>query len=917
MTLWNPLNILSRANSGPRAMYDPGRTGDPISPLPAEPLLGTGTTLDRGTAVSTGRRNPIGFAPPSEPEPLRFQTEIAFKRHHESPRASVVPTTESPGGEVLPTWQTPSSEPVLPAVEPAVAEAPVEPRPAETVPFYRREISFRRRKHDESAETLGAATDDDAEIEVDTPADGPVVAEVPAVEIEPEENPDDGTDGPRVPFYKRELSFRRSKKADEALVAEVETGGDVVEADVDPLEVVAVAAAAEAASDPDELEAEAIDGAAESAAVDETAAHAESDPVAEAGEAPIEETRETQVEESEGDAPPLVEPVAETEPDAADEAPAEDELPAAAPASGGRFRTRKERAPKRKGKSQRVVGLKIGASQLAAAVMARTDNGSELVELTRRPLDSGIVVDGEVRDEAALAAAVRSFFEDERLPRSDVRIGLSSNRIGVRTIDIPGVEDEARFDNAVRFKAHEVLPVALHESVLDYRVLSKQTTPAGEEIRRVLLVVAPQDQVAPYQRVAASAGLGLTGVDLEALALLRAFVDPVSEGSAPAETATVVVGIGHEASTLLVAGAGACEFTRVFDWGGGDLADAIAATLEVRPAEAMTVLRHVSLDGPGRKYEPLDEGARVRATDAVRQRLTPFARELVQSLQFYQTQAGSLGIGKIVITGGTSALEGLDVTLQQMIGVEVSVGDPLARVSHLADFGSSVDASLGSLAVPIGLAIDDDTRSVNLLPKDAVGKQRNRRAAAISVGVPVAVAVPIAALALLYLGAHGQVSDRQHQVDAIQAQIAALPVPKTPVFQSNVTADEAQRATAVANLIGGRVAWDTVLGDFTRVLPANVWLNSVSFAEPDPTSIAAVAAAASPATGQTSTTPSAVSIDGYTYTQPDVARLLARLATLPSLQNVTLTSSAADLVGTRQVVHFVIVADLAETGGAS
>ena len=333
------------------------------------------------------------------------------------------------------------------------------------------------------------------------------------------------------------------------------------------------------------------------------------------------------------------------------------------------------------GKGRRVVGLKIGASQIAAAVVVETDGGPELVELARRPLAAGIVVDGEVRDLDALSNAVKAFFDDEKLPKQDVRIGLASNRIGVRTFDIVGIDDEAKFDNAVRFKAHEVLPVAAHESVLDYRVLEERPNEAGEPSRRVLLVVAPRDQVEPYAEVADRAGIKLAGIDLEALGLLRAFVEPKPFAvRAVDDTATVVVSIGHESSTLLVSGGGTCEFTRVFDWGGSALEEAIATTLEVHPAEAATILRHLSLSGPGRQFDALDEASRARALDAVRLRLTPFARELVTSLQFYQTQTESLGIGGIVITGGTSHLEGLADALHQMIGVNVAVGDPLARV---------------------------------------------------------------------------------------------------------------------------------------------------------------------------------------------------------------------------------------------
>ena len=620
--------------------------------------------------------------------------------------------------------------------------------------------------------------------------------------------------------------------------------------------------------------------------------------------------------------------VAEEIPEADASAGLEEAPVAEAPAPAGRFASRKGRRVGKKtgrrgsgsgAKSRRLVGLKIGASQIAASVVAETDAGYELLELARRPLAEGIVVDGEVRDEDALVTAVQALFDEEKLPRNDVRIGLSSNRIGVRTIDIVGSDDETQFDNAVRFKAHEVLPVSLHESVLDYRVIEERIGEGGERVRRLLLVVAPRDQVEPYQRMADRAGIKLTGIDLEALALLRAFVGPKPAVAPKADdTATVVVAIGHESSTLLVAGGGTCEFTRVFDWGGGALEEAIATSLDVRPAEAATILRHLSLSGPGRQYESLDDVTRAQATEAVRLRLTPFARELVNSLQFYQTQAESLGIGGIVITGGTSHLEGLSDALHQMIGVDVVVGDPLARVIRAGDIDPAIEAVIGSMAVPIGLAIDDGSmRGVNLLPKDAVAK-RSRRSTMVAIGAPVAVAVPLIALGFLYLGANGQVADRQSELESVRAEIAALPEPNGPVIDAAVVGSEAVRATAVASVLGGRLAWDAVFRDISRVLPENVWLTSLSMTQPQSGNLsdAATAPAAAPTAGQATTAPTAVSIDGFTYTQPDVARLLARLATLPSLRTVTLTSSGGQVLGTKKVVHFVIVADL-NTGGAS
>ena len=89
----------------------------------------------------------------------------------------------------------------------------------------------------------------------------------------------------------------------------------------------------------------------------------------------------------------------------------------------------------------------------------------------------------------------------------------------------------------------------------------------------------------------------------------------------------------------------------------------------------------------------------------MRRQVQSFARELVSSLQFYQNQPGSLGIGEIVLTGGTTHLPGLAEELERLIGVHVVVGDPLARLKIPKRFAHL--EQVGSLAVAIGLGIED------------------------------------------------------------------------------------------------------------------------------------------------------------------------------------------------------------------
>jgi type IV pilus assembly protein PilM len=350
-------------------------------------------------------------------------------------------------------------------------------------------------------------------------------------------------------------------------------------------------------------------------------------------------------------------------------------------------------------RAQKVVGLKIGASQLAAARVS--NNGvAELQQVAREPLAPGVVVGGELRDPEALGDALKLFFARNKLPKKGVRLGIASNRIGVRILDIVGVEEDKQLANAVQFRAQEALPIPLDEALLDYRVLDSSVDEQGRTVKRVLLVVAYRELVERYIGACRKAGIALEGIDLEAFALLRALGAPTERGS----SALVAIAIGHDRSTFAVSDGRICEFTRVVEWGGSALNVALARVFDSTPSEVEELKESLSLEA-GWVPDDLTPEQTAAALDAVRKQIQTFARELVSSLQFYQAQPGSLGIGEIVITGGTAELPGLADELERLIGVRVRVGNPLARLK-LAKRLSTTDR-MGSLAVAIGLGIED------------------------------------------------------------------------------------------------------------------------------------------------------------------------------------------------------------------
>ena len=122
-----------------------------------------------------------------------------------------------------------------------------------------------------------------------------------------------------------------------------------------------------------------------------------------------------------------------------------------------------------------------------------------------------------------------------------------------------------------------------------------------------------------------------------------------------------------------------------------------------------------------------------------------------------------------------------------------------------------------------------------------------------------------------------------------------------------------QRSLALASALSKRVAWDRILRRFALVLPNDVWLTGLSATVP-----------LDPAPVTPTTTPSAIpatatelNIQGYTYSQESVARLLERLSVVPDLQDVQLLNSTSSNVSGQNVISFTIVANIKNGRGAS
>ena len=207
-------------------------------------------------------------------------------------------------------------------------------------------------------------------------------------------------------------------------------------------------------------------------------------------------------------------------------------------------------------------------------------------------------------------------------------------------------------------------------------------------------------------------------------------------------------------------------------------------------------------------------------------------------------------------------------------------------------------------------------RAINLLPRDDYFKRRQKQQKVQwVVVVPVILVVLISGvLSMLFLSASGTVKDRNAELATLNAELAAIPTPDVSKVQSQtaLAADKDARIKAVNSALSRRVAWDRVFRELSLVLPDDVWLTDLSAKSPVSP---ALAGAAPPAA--TKVAESGCILDGYTYSQAAVARLLGRVTVIPDLVNVQLVKSKLEVHGNTRVVNFTIAADLRQLEAGS
>jgi type IV pilus assembly protein PilM len=341
------------------------------------------------------------------------------------------------------------------------------------------------------------------------------------------------------------------------------------------------------------------------------------------------------------------------------------------------------------------VGVDIGSTAARAAEVTAGSPRPALVRAAQVPLPLGAVENGEVRQPAVVAEALKELWARGGFKTKQIVMGVGNQRVVVREVSLPWLP-EKELRQSLAYQVQEFIPMATDEAVLDFDPIGEFEAD-GRRMLRMLLVAAQKVMIGATVEAAEGAKLEPVGIDLVPFALVRAVGNPGEGMELEQAGDEAVIDVGAHVTNICVHDKGITRFVRILPSGGRDITVAVARALNV-PEESAELLK---------RGEDLEDGP---APDHVRRaaidRAGAFVDEIRSSLEFYAAQVPGSRIQQVLVTGGGSKLEGFLELLRERIPVPIERGRALERVESKLDLSpEAIEEAEPVLPVAVGLAI--------------------------------------------------------------------------------------------------------------------------------------------------------------------------------------------------------------------
>ena len=473
-----------------------------------------------------------------------------------------------------------------------------------------------------------------------------------------------------------------------------------------------------------------------------------------------------------------------------------------------------------KKKSSPLVGIDISSTAVKVVQLSRHGDRYRVDHFGIEPLQPGAVTDKTIAETESVGKTIEAALKKAGIRSRSAALAIGGSGTGIITkiIQVSGdlkKMSEDDIQSQVELEASNHIPYPIDEVRMDYMVLGPART---EGFLDVLLAAARNESAIQVQEAAEIASLAVEVLDVEQLAIEKAYSEVAHQLRLSDEDVVALVDIGASMITLNVMRAGRSIFQRQVQFDAKHLEKELVRRMGVSSEEAMLALRN------GGYPEEFEE----KVLDPYRESLGQHVGRL---LQFFYSSSEYNTIGKLLLTGGGANTKGLPENLEDRLGVTVHIANPMASMSLGSGVkGSDLASQAPALFVATGLALRAFEDGVNLMPWRE--KRRKERHKAVMTLLGLSAAGALAVVVLGWTLQAGQIERQESRNKFLQDEIKAMDKKVEEIQDLDIKRERLLgRKQVIEELQSGRSQMVHLFDELVRTVPEGIQISAIQQTE--------------------------------------------------------------------------------------
>ena len=325
-------------------------------------------------------------------------------------------------------------------------------------------------------------------------------------------------------------------------------------------------------------------------------------------------------------------------------------------------------------KNPLILGVDIGAHTVKAVLLSQHAGHYKVEAFAIEPMIKGSMNEREIQDIEAVGIIIGKI--RKKIPKTIkfAAAAVSGSTVISKVIFMDATLSDSELASQIEVEADSLIPYPLSEVSLDFEKLDLNSNDPSKV--NVLLSAARTESVQTRVSALDQGGFTAKVIDVESYALSRAAELCASQLPPDAKSKLVaVVDIGATMTLLSIIEGDKTLYTRDQMFGGEQYTRSIVSYY-------------------GKSYEEAEQ-AKVSndlPPNYTFEVLAPFQTMLLQQvrrgIQMYLTTSGRDNIDYLLISGGTSLIDGVDKLLTDELGIHTVIANPFLKM----EIGAAVDA---------------------------------------------------------------------------------------------------------------------------------------------------------------------------------------------------------------------------------